>query len=251
MSKIRDLTSLPKSVATHLFKELTGDETQEVNLAAKERQAAMEQHMTLASTFIKACGKPEIIADLRGIANAARKGSTCFAEFWTCTQEELDAMIVAADERRHGGVVAFLSEVISHRQLYERVEKRFYEKKMSAIIASDARLPSQRLFEFQFWPTNEHVRTALQFTGRFPLKLQLQVRNLRKDHAHSYYCAKQKKLAQAWIHKFRDFATCGQPDDKANGTVGKLSIVTSSATCITLHMICCINIMCCLASFDR
>lgn len=227
VNRIRDLTGIPKSLATYLYKELTGDETAEENSSAAERQALIDKQLALSNTFVCACGEPEILADLRSISNAERKGSSCFSEFWQCMQEELDAMTVAADERRHSGVVAYLSEIISHARLFEKVVVRFEQKKASSAIPDTARIPSQRWFEFQFWPANEHVRSALQFTGRFPLKLQLQVRNLRKEHAHAHYCAKQKKLVQEWVHKFREYATAGQPDDKANGTIGEPGTATA------------------------
>lgn len=229
-SKLRDLSKMPKSVARHLYKELTGDESEEVNIPAKERQAAVDQRFELAETFALACGEAEIVADLRSIANAERKGSTCFSEFWLCVQEELDAMAVAADERRHSGVVAYLSEIISHSQLYARANERLERKKEAGEVSADTALPTEKWFVFQFWPSNEHVRSALQYTGRFPLKLQLQVRNMRKHHAHAYYCAKQKKLTQAWVHLYRDFTTAGQPDDKANGTIGEAGTATAFLT---------------------
>lgn len=218
---------MPRGMARHLYKELTGDESEEVNLPMKERQAALDAQLALVETFTLACGEAEILADLRGIANAERKGGTCFVEFWNCVQEELDSMTVAADERRHSGVVAYLSEIVSHRTLFERSKARLEAQQASGQTSEQAKVPSERWFAFQFWPTNEHVRAALQYTGRFPLKLQLQVRNLRKDHAHAYYCSKQKKLVEAWVHKFRDFCTAGQPDDKANGTIGEPGTATT------------------------
>lgn len=55
---------------------------------------------------------------------------------------ELDSMTAAADERLHDGVVAFLSEVISHRQLFERVRARFEADVCKEEIASDAKIPN-------------------------------------------------------------------------------------------------------------
>lgn len=226
-SKLSDLISLPKSVVRFLYKELTGDESEECNISTKERQAAVDARFALAETFAFACGEAEIIGDFRSITSATAKGKTCFEEFWRCVTEELDAMTVAADDRRHSGVVAYLSEVVSHATLFARAQARFDSKVASGEIAAGTKVPSQKWFAFQFWPTNEHVRTALQYSGRFPLKLQLQVRNLRKDHAHLYYCAKQKKLVEEWIFKYREYSSAGQPDDKANGTIGEPGTATT------------------------
>ena len=35
--------------------------------------------------------------------------------------QAIDRMVLAAEERRHGGVVAYLSEALSYAQLYRRV----------------------------------------------------------------------------------------------------------------------------------
>lgn len=227
-AKVRDICQLPSGVARYLYKELTGDESEEMNTSVKERQALIDKRLALVETFVLGCGDPELFPDLRKLAHAQRSGTTCFNEFWTCVQEELDSMTLAADERRHSGVVAYLSEVITQEKLYQSATKRFDAKVESGDIdRSIAKMPSERWFRFQFWPTNEHVHTALQYTGRFPLKLQLQVRNLRKSHAHAYYCAKQKKLCESWVHKYREFTTCGQPDDKANGTIGEPGTATA------------------------
>lgn len=201
-----------------------------MTLSSKERQAFVDERLALVESFSFVCGDPEIIPDMRVLLNAQKRGSTCFTEFWDCVQEELDSMTVAADERRHGGVVAFLSEVISQKKLDDSAQERLDTKKLNGIIASDVASPSLQWFRFQFWPSNEHVRTSWQYTGRFQMKLQLQVRNLRKSHAHAYYCAKQKKLAESWVHKYRDFCTAGQPDDKANGTIGEPGTATGFLT---------------------
>ena len=47
------------------------------------------------------------------------------------------------------------------------------------------------------------------------------MRNLRKEHAHAYYCAKQNSLVQDWVIKYRDSSAALQPDDKANLSIGE------------------------------
>ena len=85
-------------------------------------------------------------------------------------------MNTAAEERRHRGVVAFLSEEISQSQLYRRCVLRFDGKKASVpSINITAKCPSIKWFTYQFWPSNEFVRSAFKHSGRFPLRLQLQV----------------------------------------------------------------------------
>lgn len=227
-SKVRDICHMPSGVMRYLYKELTGDESEECNMVSKERQAFVDARLALVESFVFGCGDPQIIPDLRIVANErSKKGTSTFDAFWSCVHEEIESMTLAADERRHSGVVAYLSEVVSQNRLYANAQQRFESKMATGIIPADAKMPSSRWFKFQFWPSNEHVRTSFQYTGRFALKLQLQVRNLRKSHAHAYYCAKQKKLVEAWVHKYREYATAGQPDDKANGTIGEPGTATS------------------------
>ena len=59
------------------------------------------------------------------------------------------------------------------------------------------------------------------YTGRLQLKVQLQVRNLRKKHAHSYYCEKQRKNVKAWAFKFASFLLAIGGDDKATCNIGE------------------------------
>ena len=149
-------------------------------MAAKERLAFVEQQSEVSQTFALAIGDPNLILDLRAISSA-REGNTVFHEFWQCVQEVLAAMATAAEDRRHGGVVAYLAEQISTAELFRRAHARFDDKKSPfPMIDPNAKAPSFKWFQFQFWPANEHVRSAFQHTGRFPLRLQLQVRNLRK-----------------------------------------------------------------------
>ena len=107
-------------------------------------------------------------------------------------------MNLAAEERRHGGVVAYLSEVLSIAEFYARCSATFEEKQSDGTIIAEMCKPSEKWFRLQFWPANEHVRAAFQFTGRFPLKFQLQKKFVRKSHPHGHYCAMQKKLLKAW-----------------------------------------------------
>ena len=137
-----------------------------------------------------------------------------------CSQV-IDKMVLAADERRHNGVIAYLGEVLSYSQLYADCLAAFEQGQADGSIDVLQRAPCSRWFEMQFWPANEHVRAAFQYTGRFPLKMQLQIRNLRKHHPHVHYCSKQRKNAKAWAHKFADYVLILGADDKATGNIGE------------------------------
>ena len=117
--------------------------------------------------------------------------------------QHLSELTLAADERRHSGFVAYLSEILSYEKLYYDVSAAFRRQQESADgappkIPPTSKVPSLSWFKFQFWPANEHVRSALQYTGRFQLRMTLQTRDLRKDHAHAHYCLKQRPNCKAW-----------------------------------------------------
>ena len=140
----------------------------------------------------------------------------------SCAQV-IDRMVLAADDRRHGGgVVAYLSEVMSYDAgLYKTCVDEFERGQADNSIDSTQKVPSRAWFDMQFWPANEHVRAAFMYTGRFPLKMQMQIRNLRKKHAHAYYCAKQRKNVKAWAFKFARHVLPIGGDDKATASIGE------------------------------
>lgn len=220
-SRMSSLVKMTDSIRDVLYTELTGDESQCDNMAVSERTAFLSKKLEISETFALAVGDPDLILDLRAITMRGHIGQTTFSEFWLCVEEVLDAMNTAAEERRHGGVVAYLSEVISSRELFDRCKVLLDTKVEAGTVNPDAKVPSIAWFKYQFWPSNEHVRSALLHTGRFPLRLQLQVRNLRKEHGHAYYCAKQKSLAKEFVIKYRDYACAIQPDDKQNLNIGE------------------------------
>ena len=139
----------------------------------------------------------------------------------SCAQV-IDRMVLAADDRRHGGgVVAYLSEVMSYAGLYKTCVDEFERGQADNSIDSTQKVPSRAWFDMQFWPANEHVRAAFMYTGRFPLKMQMQIRNLRKKHTHAYYCAKQRKNVKAWAFKFARHVLPIGGDDKATASIGE------------------------------
>ena len=127
--RLHGLVKMPDSVRTFLYKELTGDESSADWMAKKECDAFLRKQLELAETFTLGIGDSDLVLDIRTIFNAGCTGKTAFSEFWDCVQEELDDMNTAAEERRHGGVVAYLSELISQRELFDRCVTRFEHKK--------------------------------------------------------------------------------------------------------------------------
>ena len=59
------------------------------------------------------------------------------------------------------------------RSLYDSVRSK---------LPADTPIPSQRWMEFQLWPKNPLLKSAVQYTGRYAITHMVQSRQLRKDH---------------------------------------------------------------------
>jgi hypothetical protein len=216
-----NVAKMTSTFASALYRDITGDDS-----AASSKDKA--ERIAFAERLIQSVGADgDAVLDLRKLSNAHRLGETMFEAFWVVAEEVLDSMVLGAEERRHGGVVAHLSEIISHQTLYSNVLALFDSKKEAGTIAAKEEAPSLRWFEMQFCPANEYIKSASAYTGRFQLKLQLQARQMRKDHAHFHYCRVQNHHGKDFTLKFRDNVLAVQADDKANGTIGEPGTATS------------------------
>jgi len=212
---LRHVAVVPSSLALVLYKEITGDESTANSEKKKERIA-------FASKILSLVGPDgDLVLDLRSLANALRLGKTCFTEFWNCLNEVLDEMVLATEARRHGSIVTYLSEIISHSSLFRRALASLEAKKANGTVKAEELSPTLRWFEMQFWPGNEYVKSAIGYTGRFPLKLMLQTREQRKEHPHFCYTRSQNYLLKAYVYKFQENCAFISVDDKANGAVGE------------------------------
>jgi len=116
---------------------------------------------------------------LDGRACNGHEGSSQFDVFWEKLGEIIDAWDVCqVDERRHGAVsgerqVTQMAAEISFRSLYEA----------ACSACPEASHPTLRWMEYQFWPKNTLLNSAVQYTGRFAVTMMAMSRQLRKDHA--------------------------------------------------------------------
>lgn len=221
LRKVRLLFDLRGGPAKAIYKELTGDESSDPTSEEKKRQAAFVMN------FVHGVGDPSMIGDLRIIENAKRSGKSSFEAFWDCLDEVLNSSVQAAQERRHGGVVTYASELIAHKEIYKKALEKLDLKKSNHQISEDEQAPSCRWMEFQFWPANEHVLTALNYTRRFAVRNVLQKRVLRKYHAHVPHCMAQKSLAEDFGRRYLQLTLYGQVDDKAKGNIGEKGAAVS------------------------
>ena len=120
---------------------------------------------------------PLILDDLR---NHNCGHPTKYDKFWDeCMKYIEDEFDTAIDDRRHGEKT-HLAKAILIRDLQEQVEK---------ICPDCANIPSEQWFRLQFWPKNPTNKSSLQYTGELDVKFMVQLRQLRKSHEDSQYCA--------------------------------------------------------------
>jgi 2-keto-3-deoxy-galactonokinase len=120
--KLSQVATISSSASAALFREITGDQTLADGDEKKKREAYVEE-------FVMLVGDPEVLSDLvldmRAHSNAQRLGKTAYQDFWDCALKILDMMQTEAEQRRHGGIVVFASEVISQNAFYKQVCDRF------------------------------------------------------------------------------------------------------------------------------
>ena len=95
-------------------------------------------------------------------------GSTVFDAFWDEVQQLFNEYTLSVHERRHETHL-YLPFAISIIELIDRIKERKPEIKV----------PSNKWVRLQFQPRNPSSEVAFSYAGRFPIKFQVQGRQLR------------------------------------------------------------------------
>lgn len=132
---------------------------------------------------------PSIVDDLR---HHNRGQPTKYERFWEECKKYLEDE-TATDDRRHGEHT-HLAKAMSARDLLDEVTKRCPE---------GTAVPSKQWLRLQFWPKNPSNKTALQYTGKLEVKFTIQLRQLRKNHEDSHYCAAIFRYLKEFAVRFR------------------------------------------------
>lgn len=103
---------------------------------------------------------------------------------------------------------------ISARDLYKKCQTAALKDNVSDV-------PSYSWFKFQFWPKDTTTHTALNYTGRFPVKYMMQQRMIRKSHDDDHYANAIYKYAREYTVQIRDLASFICTDDKHKISVGE------------------------------
>ncbi|GBC20243.2 hypothetical protein GLOIN_2v1778764 [Rhizophagus irregularis DAOM 181602=DAOM 197198] len=106
---------------------------------------------------------------------------------------------------------------ISIRDLREIITKRLNEK----LIPETVLIPSEEWIRLQFQLTNPITESAKQYTGRFNIKFMVQVRQLRKDHPDTHYCAALFRYLREFAILYQQYVSFICADDKHKVSIGE------------------------------
>jgi hypothetical protein len=160
----------------------------------------------------------------RSILEDARKlngrhSNVAFAEFWRLTKEFMNEVADAAHARRHGdGELAYLSEIISIRDLHDTIKKRMMDELQERY--EDGLVPSVSTLYLQFMPSSNRLLTSLRFKCRFKVQMKIQRRILHLDHIDAHYGNALIKYLRSFAVKYRDQCSFYSADDKARIMIG-------------------------------
>ena len=83
------------------------------------------------------------------------------------------------------------------------------------------KIPSAEWLRLQFQPVNSNTTAALRYTGRFNIRMVLQTRQMRVNHADAKYAYHQIQYGKEFAVKFRSHVRMICADDKAMVPVGE------------------------------
>ena len=148
----------------------------------------------------------DIMYDLRHL-NEGRP--EVYDNFWAVCIEE--AALAAAGDRCHESVV-HLETALSAPDLHKAV---------SAQLPADAKKPSVKWLYYQFWPKDPTKASAVQHTGKLPIKFMVQSRQFRGTHPDSHYAAALFRYLRHFVIRFQRFSCLVLQDDKDHCKVGE------------------------------
>ena len=167
---------------------------------------------------------PEIILDFR---RTNGKANHClFIGFWSELQSYLDEITLAVNERRQGDIL-HMPFAFSIRPLKEMIEDRLKQRHPEQTPP----IPLLEWIHLQFWPANPCSNRAIRKTGRFQVKLGIQVRQLCKDHPDSHYVSAILQYVRSFSVKKRSNVLLILVDDKCIVPVREPDCPVSTGVC--------------------
>ena len=139
------------------------------------------------------------------------KSSMC-ETFWETVSKVLEQQAVLVAELNRGDGISRTTIDISYASLRRSVEE---------IVAEGTNIPSKRWFELQFFPNNLEARQALNHTGRYPVKLKVQSRTMRKASMDAPYGLQSWRMMKQLAVLLGERCVFCCQDDKCKVPVGE------------------------------
>ena len=190
-----------------IYRSLTGDQSASRTTSEEEIDSRVAEALSMEDIVI--------IIDLRELNS---NKSNRFCVFWEKCSQFLSTC-TSVHERRHDSV-SFMAKAISVRDLIQEVTK---------LCPEDTPIPSQAWVQLNFSPRNPRTCVAQYYTGRLDAKHVIQIRQFRKSHTDSHYCAALFRYMREYSIKFRELSVFACIDDKHRIKVGEPGFPAAAA----------------------
>ncbi|KAK3094620.1 hypothetical protein FSP39_004120 [Pinctada imbricata] len=198
------------SVMNEMYRHLTGDSSVPgtgIEKAVRERLLVLLDSQN-----------SDLVYDMRTLHHDGEK-EKCFEKFFEEVEKYINEYeLKAVDDRRHG-LVSHLSVAISVRDLREQI---------SARLPNETPIPSEEWLRLQFMPKNEVFHSAVNYTGRFPLKYKIQSRQFNAFHIDAHYVSAIQMYLKDFVVQNRENCVLLSVDDKNHIPVGEPGIPIAS-----------------------
>ena len=154
---------------------------------------------------------PNVAFDMRTL-NETESSSTKFDRFFEEVEKFINEFeLKAVDDRRHG-LISHLAVAMSVKDLHQQI---------SARVPENTNIPSVEWLRLQFMPKNPSLASALEYTGKFPLKFRVQSRQFNAFNIDAHYASALQKYVKEFSVKYKDNCVLLSVDDKNHIPVGE------------------------------
>jgi len=195
------VTKLSPAIADEMYRHLSDDSS---TPSSKISNDVRQRLLALLDSE-----NQDIVIDMRSVHE---KKDTKFDLFFSEVDKYIhEYELSAVDDRRHG-LISHMAVAMSVRDLHQQICER---------LPPGTPTPSVDYLRLQFMPKNEQLATAVQYTGRFPLKFKIQSRQFNMHHIDAHYASALQKYLKNFAVKYKEHCTLLSVDDKNHIPVGE------------------------------
>ena len=200
-----NLDKISKGLRKKMYEFATGAKCTQQTSKQRGFDARMDTLITL--------GDPDIIADYRKVKGDV-KGSTVFQKYWDEVDKYLEEQLLKVCEDRRHDTLDRLASAVSMRNLHQVISDRLPER---------TAIPSFEWFRLQFFPGDIRALSHMRHKGKFPMRLKLQSRTLRKSHEDDLYGRESLNNMKELAVFLKKYCRLIFSDDKTKIPVGEPS----------------------------